>query len=107
MQKLLLFIFCYCFTINVSQAQKSVSKATITTQNNEEIEVFIRNSTYEGTPQSFEYSTGTDGKYKTISVDDIRKIIFDDGTVYEKKKFLSPACKLILLIAQRKIIMIP
>jgi hypothetical protein len=75
---LLLLIFCH----QLCKAQ-NFSKAKIYTKKNSVIECFIKNTTYEGTPQKFSYTLTKEAALKTISAGEIQKVELEDGIIYE------------------------
>lgn len=79
-----------CFGILFCYSQKSVSKAKIITQDDKVLDVFIRNSAYEGTPQKFEYSITENGPFVEIKSEQIKRVALVGGPIYEKH-FISTA----------------
>ena len=77
--------FCY-----LSGSSQNFSRAKITTSRNETIECFIKNTTYEGTPQIFSYSLTMDGQLVSIRGTEVNKIEFENGAIYEKHSINVP-----------------
>src|SRR6266496_4195147 len=69
---------CYIF----SSAQ-NFSKAKIYTKSNTTIDCYIKNANYEGTPQKLSYSLTNGGNLSSITANEINKVEFEDGTIYE------------------------
>lgn len=65
--------------------QQEINKGKIFTSNGILIG-FINTSTYDETPQSFQFSTIEAGPFNSISIADITKVEYENGTLFEKKE---------------------
>lgn len=83
MRKLLLWV-CVLLLSATIQAQEKYQKATIQLANGASIECFIIRANTMGTPQKFSYVKQVGETSVTLSVPELQKVVFEDGTTYEK-----------------------
>ena len=72
------------FLVSNLIAQSNFTKAIIYKADNSRLDCFIKNTTYEGTQQVFEYTMEKGGALKTVRSEEISKVEFEDGMILER-----------------------